>query len=203
MKGYLITTPTDLARRLAAYYGGTVARELSQPDICVVMLNGVRLAVVSREEDPAGLFLFSRDRGMVKPHGWMLDDAIAFIDRAQNGQGRYSNTVCDECGQAFGSVGLSLVDGFELCADCVSGDALAFVDRVLNVGGVELLPTDGDVFSTVFYRDPSNGLSTARNGWFCVDGDSITARSMPRRKRSRVCGVSDVVEVVLLHGDPS
>lgn len=155
MKGYLITTPTDLARRLAAYYGGTVARELSQPDICVVMLNGARLAVVSREEDPAGLFLFCGGRGMVKPEGWYEDAAIAFVD------------------------------------------------RVLNVGGVELLPTEGDVFSTVFYRDARHGLVTARNGWFQVDGDSITARSMPRRKRSRVCGVSDVVEVVLLHGDPS
>jgi hypothetical protein len=81
MKGYLITTPTDLARRLAAYYGGTVSRPLSQPDICVVMYNGARLAVVSREEDPAGLFLFSNGRGMVKPHGWMFDDALAFVNR--------------------------------------------------------------------------------------------------------------------------
>jgi|LakMenEpi03Aug12_release.lakeMendotaPanAssembly.Ray.scaffolds.fasta_scaffold95615_2 hypothetical protein len=81
MKGYLITTPTDLARRLADYYGGTVSRPLSQPDICVVMYNGARLAVVSREEDPAGLFLFSGGRGMVKPHGWMFDDALAFVNR--------------------------------------------------------------------------------------------------------------------------
>ena len=155
MKGYLITTPTDLARRLAAYYGGTVARELSQPDICVVMYNGARLAVVSREEDPAGLFLFSGGRGMVKPHGWMFEDA------------------------------------------------LAFVDRVLNVGGVELLPTDGDVFSTVFYRDGGDGFVTVRNGWYRVDGDLVTARETRSGERSRLCGVSDVVEVVLLYGDPS
>jgi hypothetical protein len=155
MKGYLITTPTDLARRLAAYYGGTVSRPLSQPDICVVMYNGARLAVVSREEDPAGLFLFSNGRGMVKPYGWMFDDA------------------------------------------------LAFVNRVLNVGGVELLPTDGDVFSTVFYRDAGHGFMQSRNGWFQVEGDSVTGRQPARGKRSRVCGVSDLVEVVLLHGDPS
>jgi hypothetical protein len=124
MKGYLITTPTDLARRLAAYYGGTVSRPLSQPDICVVMYNGARLAVVSREEDPAGLFLFSNGRGMVKPHGWMFDDALAFVNRAQNGQGRYSNTVCDECGRGFGSARSVLNDGLELCSDCASGSAV-------------------------------------------------------------------------------
>ena len=88
------TSPLFICRAVAAHYG-TAAVKVTRGGIGggdVWKVEGLSskalpLAVISFEnftDSPVGLFLFSSTRGMVKPFGWMLDDAVAFVDRAQN-----------------------------------------------------------------------------------------------------------------------
>jgi hypothetical protein len=79
-------TIKGLAEQLAAHYGGRV-RWYSGSRVAAVELGGVKIAVISREKDPVGLFLFSGGRGMVAADGWSVGDAVDFIDRIRNAGG--------------------------------------------------------------------------------------------------------------------
>lgn len=79
-------TIKGLAEQLAAHYGGRV-RLYSGSRVACVELDGQKIAVISREKDPVGLFLFSGGRGMVAADGWSVGDAVAFVDRIRNAGG--------------------------------------------------------------------------------------------------------------------
>jgi hypothetical protein len=79
-------TIKGLAEQLAAHYGGRVGL-YSGSRVAAVELDGVKIAVISREKDPVGLFLFSGGRGMVAADGWSVGDAVGFIDRIRNAGG--------------------------------------------------------------------------------------------------------------------
>ena len=79
-------TIKGLSEQLASHYGGRV-RLYSGSRVACVELDGQKIAMISREKDPVGLFLFSGGRGMVAAAGWSLGDAVDFIDRIRNAGG--------------------------------------------------------------------------------------------------------------------